>query len=363
MARKQTKRTSVAARGRRPRRGTRSARLDRGRLERLLGRFERVELLVLGDVVLDEYLWGDVDRVSPEAPVPVVHLRDESTVLGGAGNVVRNVVALGGRCRFCSVIGDDPAGTRVVELLTGLGVPTDGIVVVPGRPTTRKSRVVARSQQIVRFDRETTRSIPASAVRALLKAVDASLASADAVVLEDYAKGLLTRRTIGQVMRRLAAAGVPSAVDPKTDLASFRGASLLKPNLRETEALTGVEIRTGDDLARAVARLRRRVGPAEIVVTRGAEGMTCFDSAEERGRDVHTLAREVFDVQGAGDTTIAALELSRAAGASLLEAAVLANAAAGVVVGKIGTATASRAEILEILPAAMAAARNRGAGR
>jgi len=357
MARKQTKRTGVAAVGARKRRGERNTRLDRARLERLLDRFEQVELLVLGDVVLDEYLWGDVDRVSPEAPVPVVHLRDESTVLGGAGNVVRNVVALGGRCSFCSVLGDDRAGARVVDLLDGLGVRTDGMVVVPGRPTTRKSRVVARSQQIVRFDRETTRSIPPSAVRTLMKAVDVALDSADAAVLEDYAKGLLTRRTIAQVMRRLTAAGIPAAVDPKTDLASFRGASLLKPNLRETEALTGIEIRTVDDLARAVARLRQRVGPAEIVVTRGSDGMTCFDSGDERGRDVHTLAREVFDVQGAGDTTIAALELARAAGASLLEAAVIANAAAGVVVGKIGTATASRSEVLELLPAAIAAAR------
>jgi rfaE bifunctional protein kinase chain/domain len=335
-------------------------RLDRARLERILDRFAGIELLVLGDVVLDEYLWGDVDRVSPEAPVPVVHLRDESTVLGGAGNVVRNVIALGGRCHFCSVIGDDAAGARVLDLLKELDVATDGTVVLPGRPTTRKSRVVARSQQIVRFDRETTEPIPSAAVRELLGVLDAALVTADAAVLEDYAKGLLTGGTIAKIMKRLAAAGVPVAVDPKHDLGSYRGASLLKPNVRETEALTGIDIRTAEDLARAVARLRKKVGPADIVVTRGSEGMTCFAAGDARGREVHTLAREVFDVQGAGDTTIAALELARAAGASLLEAAVVANAAAGVVVGKTGTATVTRDEIREILPAAIAAARDSG---
>lgn len=340
-------------------RGGSAAQLDRARLEQLLDRFERAEILVVGDVVLDEYLWGDVERVSPEAPVPVVHLRDESTVLGGAGNVVRNVVALGGRSRFCSVIGDDAAGARVLDLLKELDVDVSGTVVVEGRPTTRKSRVVARGQQVVRFDRETVDPIPGPAVRALLRALEAALDSADGAVVEDYAKGLLTRGTIGKVMKRMRAARVPVAVDPKHDLASYRGASLLKPNVRETEALTGLRIRTGEDLARAVAKLRKRVGPSDIVVTRGSEGMTCFADGESAGVDVHTLAREVFDVQGAGDTTIAALELARAVGASLLEAAVIANAAAGVVVGKVGTATVSRDEIREILPTAIAAAQDR----
>lgn len=351
-------------RGRKSSGGRKGAgRLDHARLERVLDRFERSEVLVLGDVVLDEYLWGEVDRVSPEAPVPVVHLRDESTVLGGAGNVVRNVVALGGRCRFSSVVGDDPAGARVLDLLKELDVDVDGTIVVEGRPTTRKSRVVARSQQVVRFDRETLEPIPAAAVRALLRAFEAALPSADAVVLEDYAKGLLTRRTIAQVMKRSTAAGVPVAVDPKHDLASYRGASLLKPNVRETEALTGIDVRTSEDLSRAVAKLRRRVGQVDIIVTRGPEGMTCFAAGNDAGVDVHTLAREVFDVQGAGDTTIAALELARASGASLLEAAVIANAAAGVVVGKIGTATVTRDEIREILPAAIAAAQDRAGAR
>ncbi len=334
-----------------------TVKLDRKRLERILDRFSKVEILVLGDVVLDEYLWGDVDRVSPEAPVPVVHLRDESTVLGGAGNVVRNVIALGGRCRFCSVVGDDVAGARVLDLLKELDVEVGGVVVVEGRPTTRKSRVVARGQQIVRFDRETLDAVPAGANRRLLRAWEERLETADAAVLEDYGKGLLTKRVIANVMRRAREADVPVAVDPKVDLTSFKGAALLKPNLRETEALARLEIRDTRDLEAAVARLRRRIGPADIIVTRGSEGMTLFENASRKGVDVHTVAREVYDVQGAGDTTIAALELARAAGGSLLEAAVLANAAAGVVVGKTGTATVTRDELREILPEAIEAAR------
>jgi D-beta-D-heptose 7-phosphate kinase/D-beta-D-heptose 1-phosphate adenosyltransferase len=332
-----------------------AARLDLRRLEKLLDGIRHVRLLVVGDVVLDEYLWGDVERVSPEAPVPVVHVRRESIVLGGAGNVVRNVVALGAACDFCAAIGDDRAGERVLELLQELGVGCAGLVRVPDRPTTRKTRVVARSQQVVRFDRETSEAVPAGVTRSLLRAVDAALPQAHGVVLEDYGKGLLTAGLLRSAMRRFAAAGVPVSVDPKTDLAAYRGAALVKPNLREMEALAGARIQTRDELARAAARLRRRLGGAALAVTRGAAGMTLFGD-DLQGVDVPTPPREVFDVQGAGDTAIAMLALALRAGGSLLEAAVLANAAAGVVVGKIGTATASPDEVRERLPAALAAA-------
>jgi D-beta-D-heptose 7-phosphate kinase/D-beta-D-heptose 1-phosphate adenosyltransferase len=338
-----------------------AVRLDRRRLEKIVSGFPRVRLLVVGDVVLDEYLWGDVDRVSPEAPVPVVHVSREGTVLGGAGNVVRNVVALGAACRFCSVVGDDRAGQRVVELLAELGVDAKGMVVVEGRPTTRKTRVVARNQQIVRFDRETEAPLAIPAARRLVTAIDGCLSGVDGVILEDYGKGALSARVLAAAMRRFREAGLFVAVDPKTELAPFRGASLVKPNLREAEALTGLRIRNGRDLARAAERLRRRIGGGDVVVTRGGDGMTVFHGVAQ-GVDVPTAAREVFDVQGAGDTTIAALVLALRAGASLLEAAVVANAAAGVVVGKIGTATASRDEVCALLPAAVDAAKRAGAG-
>lgn len=331
------------------------ARLDRRRLEKIVDDFSRVRLLVLGDLVLDEYIWGEVDRVSPEAPVPVVHVRDERVMLGGAANVVRNVVALGGSVDCCSVIGDDSAGRKLTELLKDLGVDPLGLVTVPGRPTTRKTRVVAQSQQIVRFDRETAEPLPASASRRLLNALDTLAARADGAIVEDYGKGLLSRRTAGSAMRKLREAGVHVAVDPKTELAAFRGADLLKPNLREAEQLSGIVVRERKDLVRAVARLRRRIGGGAVIVTRGGDGMSLFED-DGPGVDVPTAAREVFDVQGAGDTAIAALELALRAGASLLEAAVVANAASGIVVAKVGTATASAEEVKAAVPAAIAEA-------
>jgi D-beta-D-heptose 7-phosphate kinase/D-beta-D-heptose 1-phosphate adenosyltransferase len=330
--------------------------LDFRRLRSLLDRFAGVRLLVVGDVVLDEYVWGDVDRVSPEAPVPVVHVRNETVVLGGAANVARNATALGASVAVCSALGDDPGGRQVAGLLEDLGVDPDGLILVPGRPTTRKTRVVARSQQVVRFDRETLAPLPADAGRKLQRAIERALGSVDGVVIEDYGKGVLSRRVAAAIMRRARADGVPVAVDPKNDVAPYRGAALLKPNLREAETLSGLPIADRSQLARAVRRLRRKIDGGAVVVTRGAEGMTCFEDDGD-GVDVRTVAREVFDVQGAGDTTIAALVLALRAGASLLEAAVIANAAAGVVVAKVGTSTASVDEVRELLPAAIAAAR------
>jgi D-beta-D-heptose 7-phosphate kinase/D-beta-D-heptose 1-phosphate adenosyltransferase len=329
--------------------------LDPKRLESLLGGFPRVRLLVVGDLVLDEYVWGDVDRVSPEAPVPVVHVREETVVLGGAANVVRNAVALGGSIAFCSVLGDDAAGRRAVGLLEELGVEVGGLILAPGRPTTRKTRIIARSQQVVRFDRETLEAPPPAIGRKLLAAIEKALPSVDGVVIEDYGKGMLSRRIAVAAMRRFHEAGTPVVVDPKTTVAPYRGAALLKPNLHEAETLSGMPIRGPEDLARAVARLRRRIGGGAVIVTRGAEGMTLFER-DGPGADVPTVAREVFDVQGAGDTTIAALALALRAGAGLREAAVIANAAAGVVVGKFGTATATVDEVRELLPAAISAA-------
>ena len=331
-------------------------RLDQRRLEKLITSFGQLRLLVVGDVMLDEYLWGDVERVSPEAPVPVVHVKRESRALGGAGNVVRNIVAMGAECVVCAVVGNDWAGDRLIDLLTDLGVDPSGVVRVGDRPTTRKTRVEARSQQMVRFDRETDEPIPSSASRRLLRVVDAALPGVQGVILEDYGKGLLPVRLLRAVMRRFNQAGIPVAVDPKTSVAAYRGADLFKPNLREVAALTGARIRSEHELYRAVARLRRRLGPGDIVVTRGSDGMTIFEG-DAAPVDVPIARSEVFDVQGAGDTTIAALALTRLAGGSLLEAAVVANTAAGVVVGKVGTATANPEEILALLPAAIAAAR------
>jgi len=360
-ARAATRSKPVAAERRLERARLERSRLELSRLERLVDAFARLRLLVVGDVVLDEYLWGDVDRVSPEAPVPVVHVTRDGVALGGAGNVVRNVVALGARCAFCTVVGDDGAGRRVVDLLKDLGVDPAGTVVVEGRPTTRKTRVVARTQQIVRFDRETEEPVAAAAARRLIDAIGRAIPKSDAVVLEDYGKGALAPRVLATAMRRFREAGLFVAVDPKQVLAPFRGASLVKPNLREAEALAGLRVRSAGDLARVAERIRRKVGGGAVAITRGGEGISLLAAADAAGGagpaiDVRTASREVFDVQGAGDTTIAALVLALRAGASLTEAGVIANAAAGVVVSKVGTATASAAELKEALPEAIAAA-------
>ncbi len=328
-------------------------RLDR--LEARLREFSRVRLLVVGDLVLDEYVWGDALRISPEAPVPVVKVSGEGVALGGAANVARNVLALGGSVAFCSVVGDDAAGRRAAELLGAIGVDPKGLVQAEGRPTTRKTRVVARSQQLLRFDREEPAPPPPAVGRRLLAAIDKAVSGVDGVVIEDYGKGVLSRRIATAAMRRFRAAGLPVAVDPKAELAPYKGAALLKPNLREAQALSGIEVRDAADLTRAGQRLRQRIGGGAVVVTRGAAGMTLFEG-ESTGVAVPTVAREVFDVQGAGDTSIAALALALRAGASLREAAVIANAAAGVVVGKVGTATASADEVRAALPEALAAA-------
>lgn len=329
--------------------------LDRGRLEERLDAFRRVRLLVVGDLVVDEYVWGDVDRISPEAPVPVVRVREETAALGGAGNVARNAVALGGGVALCAVVGADPAGRLAAELVRELGATDAGLVVDSARPTTRKTRVVARGQQIVRCDREASDPLAPAVRRRLAAAVAAELPRCDGIVIGDYGKGVLAPRAAAQLMRLFRERRLPVAVDPKAFLTPYRGASLVKPNLREAEELSGVQVRRPADLARAAARLRRRLGGADVVVTRGSAGMSVFEG-EGPGVDVPTVAREVFDVQGAGDTVIAALALAQRAGATLLEAAVLANAAAGVVVGKVGTATASPDEVRQLLPAAIAAA-------
>jgi rfaE bifunctional protein kinase chain/domain len=328
--------------------------LDDARVEELLAAFPAARLLVVGDAFLDEYLYGDALRVSPEAPVPVVHVQDETTVLGGAGNVVRNIVALGGSCDFCCVLGDDASGDRVVSLLADLGVDPAGSVRVPGRPTTHKTRVVARRQQVVRVDRETEAPLSSEHAAQLVGRVEEALPRAQTVVIEDYAKGLLTPSVGRAIMEAAAAADVPVNVDPKQDLAPFAGASLVKPNLAEAEAITG--LLAGDGLDAIGRELSQRIGGGDVAITQGGDGITIFEGGRP-GVYVPTVRQEVFDVQGAGDTIIATLSLARQAGASLWEATVIAHAAASVVVGKAGTATADREELRAALPAVREAAR------
>lgn len=317
---------------------------DGAGLTALLERISQLRILVVGDLMLDEYRSGDVERISPEAPVPIVRVRKESCELGGAGNVARNVVSLGARAELVGTLGPDREGALLRERIALLGLPAGGLVESPERPTSHKLRIVARSQQMLRLDREDDSPLSASERARVERAVFERLEDCDAIVLADYDKGLfgegLGRRVIAAARER----GIAVAADPKRELQRFRGASLVKPNLAEACAAVGGRGDDSESRCRLLEKLRHELAGADVVVTRGGEGVTALG---EDGRvvDVPTRRLAVYDVQGAGDTSMAALVLCRAAGASLVEACVVANAAAAVAVAKVGTAAVTAAEL------------------
>ena len=303
-------------------------------------------VLVLGDVMLDEFVWGRVSRISPEAPVPVVQVTGQSFHLGGAGNVAASVRSLGGAAVLAGAVGRDSAGDRVREALAAAGADPHLVELGGGRPTTVKTRIVAHGQQVVRADREDASELPAPAEAALVEAVRRGLLSCDALVVSDYQKGVVTASLLRRVLPLARRRRVPVLVDPKVrHFRLYRGATVVTPNQLEAEQATGLRLRGPSDLVAAGRRILSLLGCRAVLVTRGEHGMSLL----ERGRPplhVPTTAREVFDVTGAGDTVIATMALALAAGATLPEAAVLANCAAGVVVGKVGTAQAAPGEVL-----------------
>jgi len=302
-------------------------------------------VLVVGDVMLDEFLWGKVTRISPEAPVPVVEVEAHSFHLGGAGNVARNIRALGGEAVLAGIVGRDTAGERVQQALAEAGIASLLTVDEGGRPTTVKSRIVAHHQQIVRADRESSTDIPAALEKLIVDLVQPILVSCHALVISDYNKGVITAGLLRRLLPLARRRRLPVLVDPKVrHFSLYKGATLVTPNQREAEQAAGLLLRAAEDLRAAGPVLLRKLGCQAVLVTRGEQGMSLF----ERGRPplhIPTAAREVFDVTGAGDTVIATLALAVSAGAKLSEAAALANYAAGIVVGKLGTATASPAEV------------------
>ncbi len=306
-------------------------------------------VLIVGDIMLDEYVWGDVRRISPEAPVPVVHRLRETYRPGGAGNVAANVAALGGAPLLVGVVGADAMAQMLAASLRGLGVDgVDGLLAAPDRPTTVKSRIMGHNQQMLRVDTETTAPISAALVDQTLAWCQTQIEQADACLLSDYAKGMLTPDLCQGVIALARGRGLPVVVDPKgRDFHKYSGATVMTPNLAETATAAGREDSFNDarfDIGAAVATLRRQVGEMVLLVTRGADGMTLFD---REGAPLHipAAARTVYDVTGAGDTVAATVSLALAAGASLPQAARLASMAAGIVVGKLGTATASQEEL------------------
>ena len=302
------------------------------------------KLLVIGDLMIDHYLWGQTQRISPEAPVPVVDVHRESEVLGGAGNVVNNLVALGAQVAVASAIGPDENGRRLRRMLEDLGVETSAVLEESGRRTTRKSRVIASHQQVIRFDSESRQGLLPETEEALLEKIEAQIGRCDTVLLSDYGKGVLTERFTQEVIALARRHGVRVMVDPKgTDYSKYRGATAITPNRKEASEATGIAITDEASLREAGFRLREELELERAIITLSEEGMAIFG---EEMRVIPTVAKEVYDVTGAGDTVIATLGFVRAAGGTIDEAARIANAAAAVVVGKLGSATASWEEIL-----------------
>jgi D-glycero-beta-D-manno-heptose-7-phosphate kinase len=325
--------------------------LTRPRAQRLLAAMHERRILVVGDVMLDEFLWGRVGRISPEAPVPVVEITSQTFHLGGAANVACNVRSLGGQAAVAGVVGGDATGQRLRDALVRSGIEDALALDDQGRPTTHKIRIIAHHQQVVRADREETGEIGTALEDALGDALRRSARGAGAIILSDYQKGVVTRRLMKKVLDAARREGVPLLVDPKVrHFALYRGAAVVTPNQMEAEQATGVRIRDSAGLDEAGRHILKTLRCRAVLITRGEHGMALFEQ-DRKPVEIPTAARQVFDVTGAGDTVIATFALALAAGATLPEAAMLANYAAGVVVGKIGTATVSPEEVLAAIPA------------
>jgi len=323
--------------------------LDGRRARDLVARLPRIHVLVVGDVMLDRFIVGRVSRISPEAPVPVVLFEREYARLGGAANVAHNLAALGARVSLVGVVGTDAAAARLRTALGAADIADEGLVEDPGRPTVEKVRIVTdRNQQVARVDYEQDANVH-DAIEAELRARIARLgADARVLLVSDYLKGTVTLAVM-RALLALKAAGAPLLIDPKiAHLDCYQGASVVTPNHHEAETATNRRIRTDEDARAAAIEFRRRAGCDAALITRGEHGM--WLSSEQAEGAIPAVAREVSDVTGAGDTVVATLALALAAGATLLEAAALANYAAGVVVGKFGPATVSREELIAALP-------------
>jgi D-beta-D-heptose 7-phosphate kinase / D-beta-D-heptose 1-phosphate adenosyltransferase len=310
-----------------------------------LSGFSTLRVLVAGDFMLDEYLWGRVERISPEAPVAVVEVERETRTLGGAGNVVNNLVALGARVEVLGLVGDDHPGQLLRQEMARLGVDTTGLFADQKRRTSRKTRVLGNSQQVVRIDRETRNPAGPEFLAAAGQFLQDRLPGLAAIVLSDYAKGALTTSLLQEVIRHGRSRGLPVVVDPKgTDYSGYAGATVITPNRKEAEQAAGESLARWEDLVRVGARLRESLSLDHLLITLGPDGMLLFP---RQGPEIHipTQAREVFDVSGAGDTVAAVMALGLAGWSDPKLAATLANIAAGVVVGKVGTAPVFRAEL------------------
>lgn len=322
-----------------------------GRIQQIFDKMNGKRVLVVGDVMVDEYLWGSVKRISPEAPVMVVQVEGDSWTPGGAANVVNNVQALGGNASIVGVIGSDDVGAALIERLGAAGVDVSGMVVDSSRPTTRKTRIIAHSQQVVRVDRESRGKLPKSAAAQVVRQIADQISLADIVVFSDYDKGMAVSSITEKLMGIAVEIGKRVIVNPKPrNYPQFRSAYLVSLNEPEAQTATGISIDAERDVIRAGKRLvnGRNGGPSVLVITRGRNGMVVFTKDDEPSI-VPGHPVEVYDVAGAGDTVVSVLALALAAGAEVKEAALIANCAGGAAVRKVGVATVGREEIISMM--------------
>ncbi len=310
-----------------------------------IDRFPSTNIFVLGDIMLDEYIWGDVSRISPEAPVPVVDIKAETKRLGGSANVVHNIISLGGKSILSGVIGEDDTGREIIESLQALGLTTEGVLMDPGRRTSTKTRVVAQNQHVVRFDRENRRPLDSWMNDNLLNFLEKSMDSIDAVIVADYGKGVISSQLMKGLRDLVMDSDIILAVDPKTDhFEYYREIDVITPNHNEAGSFCRFEIVDEETLIKAGVKMLNDLQCKSVLITQGKEGMTLFEKGEEPCH-IPTIARKVFDVSGAGDTVVSTLCLGLASGMDLKSAAVISNLASGIVVGEVGTSVVTAEEL------------------
>ncbi len=322
--------------------------MERSRVAEILGEFRGRRVAILGDLMLDKYVWGRVDRISPEAPVPVVEIYDETARFGGAANVAENVASLGAVASVVGVVGDDAPGEYLLESLLARGVDVSRVARLSGRPTTVKTRIIAHGQQVVRADREDASDVEGEDGERVLDGLRSAVSEADVLIVSDYGKGVVTGPSVSEGIRCAREGGKLICVDPKeSHFWSYVGVTAITPNQNEAGNAVGIRIRNEETLDRAGRELLTRLEAECVVITRGEDGMTLF-MADGSKQHLPTVAREVYDVTGAGDTVVSVLAVALAAGASMVEAAVLANHAAGVVIREVGTASVKPEDIREL---------------
>lgn len=323
-------------------------RLNKQNLKHLFDHFRDQRIAVIGDVMLDRYMWGGVQRISPEAPVPVVEVVAETTKLGGAANVANNILSLGAEPIPIGVVGNDGYGEELRRLFESAGIRADGILTDPDRPTTMKTRIIANDQHVVRADIESKQDLSDGLGQELLGVFRRLLPTIDGVILQDYNKGVLTPPLIHQIVQVCRELGRFIAVDPKfRNFFAYRNVNLFKPNTRETEQALGIRMDTDEVLVASAEQLFARLDCQSILLTRGERGMAIFEGVREKPVLVPTRAKKIHDVSGAGDTVISTLVVAKLAGATLLESAILANYAAGIVCGEVGVVPIDRDHLWE----------------